>query len=51
MKVPFTEKERVLRSPYYMGSRLWDRLDSAVQLFPNMFEFKTAVKKKIDGKK
>ena len=30
IKVPFTEKERVWRSPFYVGSRLWDKLESSV---------------------
>ena len=45
MKVPFTDKERVLRSPYYVCCRLWDTLKSAVQMSNNMFEFKNALKK------
>ena len=45
MKVPFTDKERVLRSPYYVCCRLWDTLNSAVQMSNNMFEFKNALKK------
>ena len=32
MKLAFTDKERVLRSPYYMCYRLWDKLDSTIQL-------------------
>ena len=31
MKVSFTKKERVLRSPYYATNRLWDQLDHTVQ--------------------
>ena len=45
LKVPFTDKERVLRSPYYVGSRLWDRLDVDFQRSNNIFEFKNVIKK------
>ena len=45
MKVPFTGKERVRRSPYYMCNRLWDKLDSNIQLSHSMLEFKNSVKK------
>ena len=36
MKIPFTDKERVLRSPYYKCNKLWDKLDSNIQLFENI---------------
>ena len=45
MKVPFTDKERVRRSPYYIGSRLWDKLDVQTQTARTMLEFKNMVKK------
>ena len=45
MKLPFTDKERVLRSPYYLCNRLWDKLDSTVQLSHSIFEFKSSLKK------
>ena len=45
MKVPFTSNERVLRSPYYKCNRLWNKLDSTVQLSKSMFEFKSNLKK------
>ena len=45
MKVPFTEKERVRRSPFYVCSRLWDKLDSSIQLSTSMYEFKNNLKK------
>ena len=44
MKVVFTDKERVLRSPYYMGNQLWDKLDSKIQLSKTMLEFKNNLK-------
>ena len=47
MKVPFTDKERVRRSPYYVCRRLWDTLDSSVQLSKSMLEFKNSVKRLI----
>ena len=39
MKIDFTDKERVRRSPYYVCNQLWDKLDSSVQTSINMFEF------------
>ena len=39
MKIDFTDKERVRRSPYYLGNQLWDKLDSSVQTSANIFEF------------
>ena len=39
MKIDFTDKERVMRSPYYVGNRLWDKLDSTTQTSKNIFEF------------
>ena len=45
MKLAFTDKERVRRSPYYMCSRLWDKLDSTVQLSNNVVEFKNHLKR------
>ena len=30
--VAFTDKERVLRSPFYACNRIWDKLDSRIQL-------------------
>ena len=40
MKLAFTEKERVLHSPYYCGNRLWDKLDYNVQNAKTMLDFK-----------
>ena len=37
MKVAFTDKERVLRSPYYKCNRLWDNLDVETQLSADIF--------------
>ena len=31
MKVDFTDKERVRRSPYYVCNQSWDKLESSVQ--------------------
>ena len=39
MKVDFTDKERVRRSPYYKCNRLWDKLDSSIQTSCNIIEF------------
>ena len=35
----FTDQERVLRSPYYVCNRLWEKLDSDTQASVNIFEF------------
>ena len=45
MKCAFTSKERVLRSPYYVCNKLWDKLDSNVQLAKDIVEFKNILKK------
>ena len=45
MKVPFTEKEKVRHSPFYVCSRIWDKLDSSIQLSTSMYEFKNNLKK------
>ena len=45
MKSYFTDKARVLRSSYFLCSRLWDKLDYEVQLSKNVFEFVSKIKK------
>ena len=45
MKVDFTDKERVRRSPYYLGNQLWDKLDVNVQLSKNLLLFGNEIKK------
>ena len=45
MKIAFTDKERVLRSPYYKCNRLWDQLSTDIQTTENIFEFKAKLKK------
>ena len=40
MKVSFTDKSRVCRSPYYLCNQLWDKLDSEIQLSKTVYEFK-----------
>ena len=39
MKIEFTDKERVRRSPYYTCNQLWDKLDSEIQASKNIVEF------------
>ena len=39
MKMEFTDQERVLRSPYYVCNRLWEKLDSDTEASVNIFEF------------
>ena len=45
MKVAFTNKERVLKSPYYLCNKLWEKMDSKVQMAQNVVEFKTMLNK------
>ena len=45
IKIVFTNKERVLRSPFYICNRLWDKLDSNVQLAKSVVEFKNNLKR------
>ena len=45
MKVDFSDKERVRRSPYYLGNQLWDKLDVNVQLSKNLLLFGNEIKK------
>ena len=39
MKIEFTDKEWVRRSPYYIGNQLWDKLDSLVQTAKTILGF------------
>ena len=39
MKIAFTEKERVRKSPYYLCNQLWDKLNSKTQTSCTMIEF------------
>ena len=45
MKVAFTNKERVLSSPYYLANKLWDQLDYTVQNLNSVYDFSIAVRK------
>ena len=45
MKIAFTNKERVRRSPFYLCNALWDKLDSKVQVAKNVIEFKSILSK------
>ena len=45
MKIDFTDRERVLRSPYYVCNRLWDKLDNEIQHSENVVEFKNKLRK------
>ena len=45
MKIAFTNKERVLRSLFYLCNKLWDKLDSKVQVAKNVVEFKNILNK------
>ena len=43
MKLTFTRKDRVLKSPYYLCNKLWDQLDYNIQCLTNIYEFTLAV--------
>ena len=45
MKLKFTKKERVLKSPYYLCNKLWDQLDYNVQRLGTIGEFTLALKR------
>ena len=45
MKLAFTDKDRVYRSPYYSCNKLWNKLDSKIQLLTSLFEFRESLKK------
>ena len=45
MKLDFTDRDRVFRSPYYACNRLWDKLDSNKQHSKTMLEFKNNLRK------
>ena len=39
MKIDFTTKERVMRSPYYICNQVWDKLDSLIQSASSIIDF------------
>ena len=45
MKVNYTKKERVLRSPYNLANKLWDQLAHEVQNLNTIYEFAVAIRK------
>ena len=45
MKLTFTKKDRVLKSPYYLCNKLWDQLDYNLQCLTTIYEFISAVRK------
>ena len=40
MHKPYSNKERVLKSPYYLAVNMWNQLDEEVQKILNRFDFK-----------
>ena len=44
MKIEFTDKERVRRSPYHICNQLWDKLDSEIQSSINIVVFANRVR-------
>ena len=44
MKIPFTDKERVKRSPLYLCNKLWEKLDSETQHLNNVIDFTNKLK-------
>ena len=45
MKIAFTDKERVKKSPYYLCNQLWERLESNIQLSSTLVEFKNNLRR------
>ena len=45
MKIAFTDKERVCKSPYYLCNNLLNKLDSSIQRSKNIYEFKDQLKR------
>ena len=45
MKIDFTDKERVRRSPYHLCNQLWDKLEAETQNSPNGFIFDNYIKR------
>ena len=44
MKIDFTDKEKVRRSPYYVCNKLWDKLDSTTQSAMKLCDFTNKIK-------
>ena len=40
MKVEFTDKQHVYRSPFYLCTQLWDKLEESIPLLNSIFEYK-----------
>ena len=40
MHKPYSNKERALKSPYYLAVNLWNQLDEEMQTIQNRFDFK-----------
>ena len=40
MHKPYSNKERLLKSPYYLAVNLWNQLDEVMQTIQNRFDFK-----------
>ena len=45
MKIAFTDKEKVKKSPYYLCNQLWERLESNIQLSSTLVEFKNNLRR------
>ena len=44
MKLAYSNKERVLKSPYYLAVNLWNQPDETVQLSKDKEEYKKKLK-------
>ena len=44
MKLAYSNKERVLKSPYYLAVNPWNQLDETIQLSKDKKEFKKILK-------
>ena len=45
MKIVFTKKKRVLRSPYYLCNKVWEQLNHMVQHLNSCYKFSIALRK------
>ena len=43
MKLPYSNKDRVLKGPYYLAVNLWDRLDEGIQLLTDGYLFQKSL--------
>ena len=45
LKLDFTNKEGLLKSPYYLMNKLWNKLNVNMQMAPNYIDFTNCCKR------